>query len=593
MRASPPRLPGVRRAVVAVMVLVGIPATARPAAAQDAETSTPAALYARAQAREEAARAADPPAVQALRGASTAYEILFREYPTSGYADNAVWQAAALSALAYQRSGDANDLRRAEKWFTWLKQEYSYSPFVRKVDDELQALHHAPATAPAPRATPAPAPPPPVTPVSPAPAPSAGPATVKAITTTPLPEGQRIAIEFSQEVSYTRERVDGPDRVYFDFANTSVSAAMVERAQAINGSFIKSVRIGHPSPGVTRFVFDLSGQPRYNAFPFYDPFRLFLDVVDAKATTTPPPAVTKPAAPASGAASTSGTPAPSTTSTTVTPGARTGGDAKKPAPSTPPVPTAAASTTSDGNYSLGRQLGLGVSRIVIDAGHGGHDPGAMANGVTEAELVLDVAQRLEKLLTDLGGFQVVLTRHADDFIPLEERTALANRARADLFLSIHANASRDVTARGVETYVLNLNASNQSAAAVAARENALSAENMGDIPELVKTIALNNKMKESRELAGLVQDSLLRRISLQNKAVKDLGVKQAPFMVLIGAQMPSVLAEISFLTNSNEALLLKQAGFRQRIAQALCDAIVKYQGSLKKSTAIAARDGGR
>jgi N-acetylmuramoyl-L-alanine amidase len=547
MRVPTPRLPRFGRFALGALALAGLSAVARPVAAQDAETS-PAALYARAQAKEQAARAAAPPGVQAIRGAATAYEILFRDHPTSGYADNAVWQAAELLALAYERSGDVNDRAHAEKWFVWLRREYPSSPLVRGVDVELQALRHEP-PAPAPAAT------------------TASPATITGITTTPLPQGQRIAIEFSQEVRFTRERVDGPDRVYFDFASTSVSAAMVDRAQAIAGGFIKSVRIGHPSPGVTRFVFDLAGQPRYSAFPFYDPFRLLVDVVDAHAPVTPPPSVS-------------------------TVSGRVDRDAKKPAPSAPLVSTAAASTMSDGDYSLGRQLGLGVSRIVIDAGHGGHDPGAMANGVTEAELVLDVAHRLERLLTDLGGFQVVLTRQTDDFIPLEERTAIANRRGADMFLSIHANASRDGAARGVETYFLNL-ATNQSAAAVAARENALSAQNMGELPGLVKAITSNDKMKESRELAGIVQTSLIRRMSLQNKAVKDLGVKQAPFVVLIGAQMPSVLAEISFLTNTNEALLLKQTGFRQKIAQSLCDAIVKYQGSLKKTTTIAARDGGR
>jgi N-acetylmuramoyl-L-alanine amidase len=552
------------------MAVLGVFVLPPSAAAQ--ETETPAALYARAQAKEEAARAAEPPAAQALRGAATAYEILFRDYPASGYADNAVWQAARLLSLAWQRSGDAGDLKHAEKWFRWLQQEYPYSPFVGKVESEMDALHRA--AAPPPASTP-----------------SAGPATVKGITTTPLPQGQRIAIEFSQEVQFTRERVDGPDRVYFDFANTTISAAVVERTQAISGTFLKSVRVGHPSPGVTRLVFDLTGQPRYSAFPFYDPFRICVDVVDAqKPAPTPAPAPPPIAArPAASIVS----PAPPPASSTTAINTHAGNDAKKPSASGPSVSPAAASTTSHGDYSLGRQLGLGVSRIVIDAGHGGHDPGAMANGVTEAELVLDVALRLEKLLGDLGGFQVVLTRHVDDFIPLEERTAVANRAGADLFLSIHANASRDASARGVETYFLNLSATNQLAEAVAARENALSAQNMGELPGLVKAITLNNKMKESRELATIVQSSLMRRMSLQNKALKDLGVKQAPFMVLIGATMPSVLAEISFLTNSNEALLLKQGGFRQKIAQALCDAIVKYQGSLKKTTSIAAKDGGR
>src|SRR5262249_10857433 len=153
------------------------------------------------------------------------------------------------------------------------------------------------------------------------------------------------------------------------------------------------------------------------------------------------------------------------------------------------------------------------------------------------------------------------------------------------FLSIHANASKQATATGVETYFLNF-ASNPTAEAVAARENASSGQTMGALPGILKAIALNNKLAESPEFAAIVQTSLVRRLSASNKSVRDLGVKQAPFVVLIGAQMPSVLAEISFLTNRGDATLLKQSSYRQKIAQALCDGIVKYQASLKKVTTV-------
>lgn len=242
----------------------------------------------------------------------------------------------------------------------------------------------------------------------------------------------------------------------------------------------------------------------------------------------------------------------------------------------------------NGDYSLARQLGLSVQRIVIDAGHGGHDPGAQANGIVEKDLVLDVALRLQKLLEAQPGMEVVLTRGTDEYIPLEERTAIANRAGADLFLSIHANASPRAEARGLETYFLNF-ATNPEAEAVAARENATSTQNMGHLPDILKAIALNAKLAESRELAMMVQTSMVRRLKTQNTSVRDLGVKQAPFVVLIGAQMPSVLAEISFVTNRTDASSLKQASSKQRIAQALFDAIVKYQSSLKKVTTVAAK----
>jgi N-acetylmuramoyl-L-alanine amidase len=268
---------------------------------------------------------------------------------------------------------------------------------------------------------------------------------------------------------------------------------------------------------------------------------------------------------------------------TPVPEASTAGAARS--PETPPAPPA---STRRGDYSLARQLGLGVSRIVIDPGHGGHDPGAQANGLSEADLVLDVALRLEKLLAAQPGFEVVLTRRTNVFVPLEERTAIANREAADLFLSIHANSSPQRDTRGVETYVLNF-ATNPQAEAVAARENASTARTMHILPEIVKAIAMNNKLDESRELASMVQTSLMRRLGPLNKSIKDLGVKQAPFVVLIGAQMPSVLSEISFLSNRSEAALLKQSAHRQRIAQALCDAVLKYQSSLKKVTTVAGR----
>jgi N-acetylmuramoyl-L-alanine amidase len=261
--------------------------------------------------------------------------------------------------------------------------------------------------------------------------------------------------------------------------------------------------------------------------------------------------------------------------------------------SPPPLAATARSAPSApapvaGGFSMSRQLGLGVSRIVIDPGHGGHDPGASAKGATEADLVLDVALRLEKLLEKERGVEVILTRHTDEFVPLQERTAIANREGADLFLSIHANASANDQARGVETYFLNF-ANNLSAAAVAARENAASGQSMGALPDFVKAIALDNKLDESREFATLVQQSMVDRLRAMDEGVKDLGVKQAPFLVLIGASMPSVLAEISFLTNAEDMKLLKSGAYRQRVADALFAAIRTYQTSLGRAQTVAER----
>jgi N-acetylmuramoyl-L-alanine amidase len=217
---------------------------------------------------------------------------------------------------------------------------------------------------------------------------------------------------------------------------------------------------------------------------------------------------------------------------------------------------------------------------VIDAGHGGRDPGARVKGLNEADLTLDVAQRLEKLLLTVPAVEVVMTRRTDVYVPLEERTAIANRAGADLFLSIHVNASRNTKARGIETYFLNF-APNPEAEAIAARENAGSAKTMHHLPDIVRAIALNNKIDESRDFATLIQTSMVERLKKANREARSLGVKQAPFVVLIGATMPSVLAEISFLTNRQESTLLRTPAYRQAIAEALFTGIAKYQKSLK------------
>ena len=445
-----------------------------------------------------------------------------------------------------------------------------------------------------------------------APAPTTTPGTlttVREVSRVALPRGERISIEFSDEVTYLGDRVPNPDRVYFDFKNSLVAAPVVTAAQALGaGPLVKSVRIARHTEQTTRLVLELGGHPRYSVFQLYNPFRLVIDVEG----DLPPPAPQPSTTPSTAinvtlADSTSVRPtdallrpadAPATASTSTTAATKAAGlpslaaedpavvrDHPKLVTFASPPPAAAMSR---GDYSLARQLGLGVSRIVIDAGHGGHDPGAQSNGINESELVLDVALRLEKLLKDQPGLDVVLTRRTDEFIPLEERTAIANREGADVFLSIHANASRLPTARGIETYFLNFS-TNPTAEAVAARENATSTRTMGNLPELVKTIALNNKVAESRELATIVQDALVRRLRAQSKTLQDLGVKQAPFVVLIGAQMPSVLAEISFITNKPDAALLKESPYRQRIAQALFDAVVKYQGSLKTVTTVAAK----
>jgi N-acetylmuramoyl-L-alanine amidase len=238
-------------------------------------------------------------------------------------------------------------------------------------------------------------------------------------------------------------------------------------------------------------------------------------------------------------------------------------------------PVEAAPPTADGE-TLVRALGLKIGRIVIDAGHGGHDSGTLGvGGIEEKDVVLDVALRLGKLLHDRLGAEIVYTRADDTFIPLETRTAIANKAQADLFISVHANSSPEPSARGVEVYYLNFT-SDPEAMTVASRENAVSTKSVHELSDLVKKIALKDKIEESKELAADVDASLYAGLRSGNDGLKDRGVKKAPFVVLIGANMPSILAEISFVTNADDAAQLQSPEYRERVAESLYGGVAKY-----------------
>jgi N-acetylmuramoyl-L-alanine amidase len=247
-----------------------------------------------------------------------------------------------------------------------------------------------------------------------------------------------------------------------------------------------------------------------------------------------------------------------------------------PAEAAPPI----ANASGAGQTTLMRALGLKIGRIVIDAGHGGHDSGTLgAGGIQEKDVVLDVALRLGKLLHDRLGAEIVYTRADDTFIPLETRTAIANKAQADLFISVHANSSPDASARGVEVYYLNFT-SDPDAMNVASRENAVSTQSVHELSDLVKKIALKDKIDESRELASDVDMSLYGGLTHGNAGLKDRGVKKAPFVVLIGANMPSILAEISFVTNPDDAEQLETPEYRERVAESLYRGVAKYAASI-------------
>jgi N-acetylmuramoyl-L-alanine amidase len=584
-------------------------------------------MYSDALAREQSVRAAlaapdaAPTVLLDVRAVVTMYEAVVRHYPASGYSDNALWQAGRLALDAFARFSQQTDRDRGVRLLRKLAANYPTSKLVAHVPEQLARADVAPEDGVGPARTTL----------------QGGPlATIRGIRRAVLPDAVRITIELDSEVPFHEERIPDPARVFVDLPGTRAAPALIDQTIrfATDADIVRQVRIGRHPNNTTRIVLDAAGVSSYSVYPLYGPYRLVIDCVREPATATPavmPAPGPTPDAPATGGASATrkrevepapliarrltadwlrrlpsmspraaaliaeagSAPVDAPPVDEAAAPARPGSESAATAPAHHSTEGATAATSVvppaknlTGGFSIARQLGLGVSRIVIDAGHGGHDPGAKGKGVTEAELVLDVTLRLEKLLQKVPGVEVVLTRRTDEFIPLQERTAIANREGADLFLSIHANASPNAQARGIETYFLNF-ANNLSAAAVAARENAASSQAMGGLPDFVKAIALNNKLDESRDFATQIQRSLLDRLKTTNKAIKDLGVKQAPFVVLIGAAMPSALAEISFVTNAQEAKLLKSTAYRQRIAESLFNAIRKYQTSLKMVPAVA------
>jgi len=585
----------------ALMLVVSAPVFAQTAKARyDAATERDQKV--RALLTSEGAAPAPDVSAQAAKVIAS-FEALVRRFPTSGYADNALWQAATLAEAAYLKFNRAEDQARAERFYRWLVTEYPASSLVKRANQQLAALARSNAATP-PAAPDPPAPPAPAAALAaPAATPPATAATLLGIQRTVLPDTVRITLELDREVPYQEEKLAGPARLFFDLKGVQLTPALVDKVLTYPGDIVSKIRVGRHPDATVRVVLDLEEVSRYSVFTLYSPFRLVIDAERAvpraptTTATTVAPVSIAPEPPMAAAPAESPKPAPPAAAPRITVAAPVAPPAvPAPLPSSPttnasappPSPTA-ATANGTGGFSIARQLGLGVSRIVIDPGHGGHDPGVLGKGLTEAALVLDVALRLEKLLQKEPGLEVVLTRRTNVYVPLEERTALANRENADMFLSIHANASRNTAAKGIETYFLSF-ASSPEAEAVAARENSASAREMHQLPDLIKAITLNNKLDESRDLANMVQESLVTSLRRTNKEVRSRGVKKAPFVVLIGAAMPSVLAEISFVSNKQELALLKTNAYKQRIAESLFAAVMRYRKSLKGQATMASQD---
>jgi N-acetylmuramoyl-L-alanine amidase len=432
------------------------------------------------------------------------------------------------------------------------------------------------------------------------------------------PDYTRVVVDLEQDVEFESQRIDNPDRIFFDLKNASLPSALKGKSFDVDDGLVKKIRVAQFQPGKPRIVIETSAYATYNASLSLNPPRLIIDIhsddLRGDDTGRKQPTLSSfakiPAA-AGDPSTIKVTPAAEKSVTTAAGGlpkkvvveADEGDpatdDADPPATKASPrtaravVQTKAtrrqtasisstreAQPTSSGDRSLIRALGLKIGKIVIDPGHGGHDTGTIGpNGLLEKDLVLDVSKRLGKLLEARLGAEVVFTRRDDTFIPLETRTSIANQEQADLFVSVHANSSHDPDARGVETYYLNFTSSPE-ALDVAARENAASDKDIHELQDLVKKIALKEKIEESREFASDVQQSLHSGLAAKNAGIRDRGVKKAPFVVLIGANMPSILAEISFISNPGDEKKLKGPEYRQRIAESLYRGISHYVNGL-------------
>jgi N-acetylmuramoyl-L-alanine amidase len=459
------------------------------------------------------------------------------------------------------------------------------------------------------------------------------PYSVTAIRNWSLAGVTRVAIEVSGDFQYLSDRLHNPERIYFDILNARprIDSRRIY-SQDVNDKLVLRIRAAETNPGVTRVVLELSAGVDVSVSQLSNPNRLMIELRGGTpAIPTDPPPFSLPAPPPVKPPSISapsikadlpGVAAPVVrppvrTTKASAPGIPVAASIKEdvakevlaPVPelpretarppvikTEPPVPVArpaappspptfaefgkAARHTSSGKSSLTRALGLKVARVVIDPGHGGHDQGTQGpKGLVEKELVLDVALRVGKLIEEQMNAEVIYTRSEDTFIPLEGRTALANEKKADLFLSIHANSSSFTRIAGVETFYLNFTDS-KDALDVAARENASSQKSIFELQDIIQKITMHEKLDESKEFAGRIQTALYSLSARNNPAQKNRGIKKAPFVVLIGANMPSVLAEIGFVSNPREEALLKRADYRQKLANSLYRGISKYAEGL-------------
>lgn len=359
------------------------------------------------------------------------------------------------------------------------------------------------------------------------------------------PTYTRIVVDVDNPVKYESHllkkdpKIKKPERLYVDLKKAFVGDD-IESSIVIKDGLLQRARAGQYDPETVRVVLDINSIGGYKTFHLYDPFRIVVDV-SSKEREKPEKTQTK----------------------LSRKGVRKAGQ-------------------PDPNISLARQLGLSVKTIVIDPGHGGKDPGCiLPGGIKEKDIVLELGKVLAERIREKIGCKVFLTRDKDVFQSLEQRTALANVKKADLFISLHINAHRQRDVYGLETYFLNM-ATDKQAIMVAARENATSEKNISDLETILNSLMLNTKISESSKLAHEVQDGMVNHVQKSYGKVKSLGVKQAPFYVLIGAEMPAILIETGFITNPTEKKRLLSPPYRAKLAEGITAGIDDYIKSIEE-----------
>ncbi len=361
------------------------------------------------------------------------------------------------------------------------------------------------------------------------------------------PNFTRIVLDIGKLREYTPGLIQEQGKIFVDILQARLNPILMDKTFPISTDYLKQISVSQKTASTVRVAanVDLAKVGAYRVYHLFDPFRVVIDISPKTGSAAPASPPDKEAAP------------------------------PKNAVAKPPDPAASG-------YTMIRSLGLGVRTIVLDPGHGGTDPGCLGkSGSREKDVVLDVAQSLKKLLVEKGGFDVILTRETDIFVPLEDRTVVANQKRADLFVSIHANATRNRKRTGIEAFYLNFSP-DPAVNETAARENATSAKNISEMKNIIQAIVRNSKIQESKELAEKIHGGLLKSLSAKYPGMNSLGVKGGPFWVLIGGEMPSMLVEISHLSNAQEEARLKTPAYRTVVVQGIYEGIMEYVRSLGK-----------